>query len=368
MSSIDETTRSLALSDLQRALLFSNRNLNELFNLDSVLKTEQELLNIANNTEKSIYLYSANTQEYIENILIYILFLTDENLSKDLLLFRFFVNIDMDDLYLEPNSEELLIYEILYSDIKPINKKKILNSIISGIQQIKNDIISDYYRGDNYTPRETLQYDIDKKSVEKIEQYQSENLNLIYKKLYNDDEFDFASEAESDRDYYNDEGTDDNESDLDEKYENYGEDVRNEGTDGDESDREEVDDEGRAYGEARQAYASDEELQDYETDTNETDTDEESEGRVYDEEEEEHLPPSSQSDLIAKIKKIQSSTPSPSPSPAPLLTASSNDCTECKQSTPIDTSYITPTLINGKKDIAKFCDDKCMEKWDIKLK
>jgi hypothetical protein len=183
---VSNGTRRLAQQDLLRALVQSNRSLKEYFDFEKgVLKTPSQLQILAQNTEQSIYTYNGdNTRKYIETIFTYIVFLVDEHLSHDALLFRLLINLHINDLYLEPSSAEYLFTELIYSTCTTKDKYECLDILIRSIMKEMNSIFNKYKSGEHYNINNVqIDYMFPGHVNRVMEKYQDEQVDLIVDRL-----------------------------------------------------------------------------------------------------------------------------------------------------------------------------------------
>ena len=103
--SVSDSIRALVREDLNRVITTSNRNLIKSFKLvPSSVKSEKQVERLVRNTESTMYKYNGDDLEkYLETQVVFLVFLTDPKLSVDFILFRFLLNVDLEDLYLEPD-------------------------------------------------------------------------------------------------------------------------------------------------------------------------------------------------------------------------------------------------------------------------
>jgi hypothetical protein len=199
---ISDTIRSIARDDLLRAIIRSNRDLIMRFGLDRTsLKTDKELDDLVINTEQSIYNYNGqNSRNYFETLLTYMVFLTDPNLSCDALLFRFLLNLDLTDLYLETDCEYMIFSDLVYSNGDPVLKHKCLANIIQQIQNKLPPLMYDYLNNQHCTNISPLNYRIPRNLNRDIQNYRDAQLDIIMDRLqttgrtsYDDSDYSYSS-------------------------------------------------------------------------------------------------------------------------------------------------------------------------------
>ncbi len=182
---VSDEIRVLAQDDLMRSIIHSNRELVQLHHLHTgMLKSPAQIKKLVNNTEESIFIYNgADIQKYVESMLTLIIFLSDFNVSKDSTLFRFLLNCDINDLYIDPSSVEILFSELLYSDIRSSTKQQILEKITAGISKCIPYMLYDYMNNQSYIHINTVQYTIPKEVRHKIKRYRDYHLPTILSQL-----------------------------------------------------------------------------------------------------------------------------------------------------------------------------------------
>jgi hypothetical protein len=202
---VPNSVRVLVRDDLQRAITVSNRDLIERYGLSkNALKSDSEIEKLAYNTEKSMYKYNGEVlKDYVETQLTFLVFLLDKYLSSDFVLFRFLINIDIDDIYLEPDCPELLFSDMLYSAGDPLDKHHVRKEIIEEISKRLPHILYDYINEQNSTNIASLKYSIPKELNEEMERYRDSQLDRIIERLgisYADSISSSSSESDSDSD------------------------------------------------------------------------------------------------------------------------------------------------------------------------
>lgn len=185
---ISDTTRLLVRNDLHKSLLKSNANLRRTFDFTpNMLKASQELFEIGQNTEESIYRYhSSSTRDYLETVLTFILFLTDPKLSSDSILFRILINIDIDDLYVDPISPDFLFTELFYSKSDPYMKQLIFSQILKQINSQLPKLAYDYQHQQPVSSLTVLKYTYPKQLKTAMENYRKRNFFEIIDNLKSD--------------------------------------------------------------------------------------------------------------------------------------------------------------------------------------
>lgn len=178
-SVVTNQIRELAKADLRKSIVMSNRLLLKQYKVPG-LKNASEITELSQNTENTIYMcHHDELTKYLETVLTFIVFLTDPLLSEDACLFRYLINLEMTDLYIEPNCAELLFSELLYSDINPYAKCQIFTQITKEISDRIYNIHYEYTSGQPYTSTEPIIYNIQPKLKHKINQYRKDQLQLI---------------------------------------------------------------------------------------------------------------------------------------------------------------------------------------------
>jgi hypothetical protein len=187
--------RNLAREDLFNAIITSNDNLVNHYDIDkNLLKNEDDIRQLVNNTEESLYSdYSDNGSDwsnltnddicYFETLLTFILFLTDPQLSNDAILFRLLINVEMDNLYTEPDCEELLFSDLIYSTGNVIDKNKILETIVNQISAKLHDFIACFKNNTIYEIKYSLSYTISRTLLSKIKDYRLNQMDNIIEYL-----------------------------------------------------------------------------------------------------------------------------------------------------------------------------------------
>jgi len=180
---VQPNMRLLARDDLQRDIIASNRRLMSDFNLPQhALKNAEEIREIVNNTEDTVYKYHGRSvQKYLETILTFIIFLTDQSLSEDALLFRFIINTkQMDDMYLNPQCAELMFSDMVYSSAKPLQKYDLMQKIIQQIRGRVPKIWDDYRNNSNSFNLAPLDYRVPSELGRCMRVYREGQLESIF--------------------------------------------------------------------------------------------------------------------------------------------------------------------------------------------
>jgi hypothetical protein len=182
---VTQEIRELAVADLLRAILKSNRNLIERYEIDEdFLKSDAEIELIVKNTESTVYRENGSClTKYLETILTYILFLTDSVLSEDAVIFRFLVNIDINDLYINPDCAEVLFADLAYTSCSVRDKYKCFTQIVSEIQKRVPYIRNSYLNNQNYMNSISMNYSIKPEIRKNIIVYRDKQLENIFKVL-----------------------------------------------------------------------------------------------------------------------------------------------------------------------------------------
>lgn len=188
---VSNEIRQLAREDLQIAILKSNRDLRSKYEMPKTcLKNIDEIRFLVMNTEESIFSENGRDYEkYIESILTYILFLSDKNLSLDSIIFRFLINIDINDMYISPDCAEILFADLIYSTCSYTEKFKCINQVITEIKNRVPFIENDYSNGKRYSDTKTINYSLNPKTRTSMSQYREGQLDSIFQVLLNKGDF-----------------------------------------------------------------------------------------------------------------------------------------------------------------------------------
>lgn len=177
--------RSLACDDLHRALCKSNRELildGDL--IPEMLKTDDELLLLTTNTEEAIFReHATSPRKYIETIYTYLAFLLDRNLSNDAVLFRFMLNMEMNNMYSNTNTVQLIFSELFYAPYNVADKYKHLLRVLNAIEENVDSVLQYYTIGKNYTRRVALSYTTPAKLQKAMSKFQEEQIDNLLAKL-----------------------------------------------------------------------------------------------------------------------------------------------------------------------------------------
>ena len=184
-NTISTHIRSRVMEDLSRAITVSNRNLAQEYNIQpNLLKTTEQVKQLAKNTEKSMFTYNGHSfDDYIETQLTFLTFFLDKNLSRDAVLFRFLLNTDITDVYIEPDSASMLFSDLFYSNGDPILKQQFISNITKQIYQKLPQAKQDYLHGQNYVYSTSLQYVIPESLREHMKEYRDVQIELIISHL-----------------------------------------------------------------------------------------------------------------------------------------------------------------------------------------
>lgn len=184
-AAVSPATRDLAQEDLYRALLKSNANLSREGDLDRrLLKGKDELRLMAVTTEESIFdEHAYDLQKYTETVYTYLAFLLDESLSNDAVLFRVLLNMDIDDLYKNKATTQLIFSELFYAPCETKDKYKCLLDVLTQIEQGVRHLRDRYEKGQQFTRRINLNYSIPTKVRRAMTKFQNEQLDNLLDKL-----------------------------------------------------------------------------------------------------------------------------------------------------------------------------------------
>ncbi len=176
--------RALVKEDLYNALVESNRRLQKQFHLKSgILKSNSELNDIVYNTEETMFNLNTDIQEYFETVTVFLIFLRDKQLSEDALLFRFLINIDLDDLYMNPETHEIIFSDLVYCNGDPIQKRHLFKNIIQQIQRRVQDVSDAYMNGKHCSFISPISYYIDSQLKKDMDNYRQSQLARIMQEL-----------------------------------------------------------------------------------------------------------------------------------------------------------------------------------------
>lgn len=186
--------RILARDDLLRAVNYSNVNLAKKYGLDkSVLKSDTELYNLVDNTEKTMFYYNGERlRTYLESLLTYLYFLTDTKLSNEALLFRFLINLEITDMFIDPNSAEMLFSELVYCNGSSLDKDKLLKNIANQILRQLAHIFYFYSHEQHCTSLPSLQYTVSRSLLHDMNEYREDQLEKIIEKFIRMDKVVFS--------------------------------------------------------------------------------------------------------------------------------------------------------------------------------
>jgi hypothetical protein len=182
---LSSSIRLLAVDDLIRAIHLSNKKLSEEFQIDCrFLKNDSTIERLVINTEETMFKYSLDIETYFETLTALLIFLSDKKLSQDAVLFRFLINIDIEDMFIEPDSAELLFSELFYTTGFENEKKQVLDTIISQIDKRVEQVMYDYANGNRVvTCIAPLRYKIPQSLQVAIDQYRDEQLEIVLDRL-----------------------------------------------------------------------------------------------------------------------------------------------------------------------------------------
>lgn len=188
---VSNEIRQLAREDLQIAVLKSNRDLRSKYEMPKTcLKNIDEIRFLVANTEESVFSENGRDfEKYIESVLTYILFLSDKNLSLDSIIFRFLINIDINDMYINPDCAEILFADLIYSTCSYSEKYKCINQVITEIKNRIPFIVNDYSNGKRYSETKCINYSLNPKTRTSMSQYREGQLDSIFQILFNKGEY-----------------------------------------------------------------------------------------------------------------------------------------------------------------------------------
>lgn len=198
--------RNLARDDLYKAITESNRELVRTYKLDpKSLKSDREIEELVSNTEKSIFKYNGNnTKDYLETVLTFLVFLTDKYLMKDAVLFRFLLNVELKDLFIDHDSAEPLFGDLIYCKGDISSKHRCRVDIVNQIEEKLMDILYDYLNGQHYTAKEPLRYNIPTSLAKQMTRYRNIQLDKILRDMIFDDD---AGSSSGDENSYDSDGS-----------------------------------------------------------------------------------------------------------------------------------------------------------------
>jgi hypothetical protein len=182
---VEDEVRVLAYDDLLRALIQSNRDLVQTYQLRTgLLKSSSQLRALAQNTERSVFAYNGtDIKTYAESVLTLLIALTDPSVARHAVLFRFLANAELDDLFLGPSSVEILFAELCYADVRPSVRHYALDKVAQGIARCVPFVLYDYMNGQPYTHLNGVQLSVPRIAVHAMTKYREQHLGAIKARL-----------------------------------------------------------------------------------------------------------------------------------------------------------------------------------------
>lgn len=180
--------RQLVSEDLLRYMIESNRNLIKSFHLKpEYLKSQKQLQELAENTEQTMYrMHANNSKAYMESALSIYIFLSDPHLIRDFVLFRFLINLDIQDICLDPVCVKTMLSELYYSDADPLEKQEYIINITSQMKERLPMILYDYTNGQSCVSIQPIMYNVSTKTLRKMKKFRQSQLNVIFQRLRNE--------------------------------------------------------------------------------------------------------------------------------------------------------------------------------------
>ena len=160
-TSISEKIRNLVREDLSQSLIYSNQKLAKQLSINPlVLKSKQQLKDIATATEESVYQeFNSEEDAYYETIVSMLCFLVDKSLTKDLVIFRLMINTaDVKNLYTIPNVGELMVSEMLLCNADKALRSVCIENIIHHIGSRVSDARKSYAESEPYDHKDMSYY------------------------------------------------------------------------------------------------------------------------------------------------------------------------------------------------------------------
>lgn len=183
---ITSSLRDLVKQDLYKVLVLSNQDLKNDYSLTE-LKSLDKLHELVVKTEETVYsVYKHEYTNYIETMGTFILFLNDQKLKYDFTLFRFMLNIDIENMYLDIDSPDIIISELAYCNGDPITKKTVWETIYKQLSKELEFILSCYNEERTCLNVPSLKYTLPPQLQKLMRTYQEEKIDRILSRLYVD--------------------------------------------------------------------------------------------------------------------------------------------------------------------------------------
>lgn len=167
----DLALRKSVVEDLIYAIEVSNRNLCKEYQIDKrMLKSYDQIKELAINTEESMNRYY-DLEDYLQTLTTFYVFLTDKNLSRDSTIFRFLINLDIDDMIINPDAHMDLFSEVYYSIGLEPQKQKLTNEIAQDLERVYDNVVYDYTHNGRIQKVAPLKYTIPRDLLALMNEY-----------------------------------------------------------------------------------------------------------------------------------------------------------------------------------------------------
>lgn len=163
--------RKSVVEDLIYAIETSNRNLCKEYQIDKrMLKSYDQIKELAVNTEESMNRYY-DLEDYLQTLTTFYAFLTDKNLSRDSTIFRFLINLDIDDMIINPDAHMDLFSEVYYSVGLENQKQNLTNEIAQDLERVYGNVLYDYNHNGRIQKIAPLKYTIPRDLLSLMNEY-----------------------------------------------------------------------------------------------------------------------------------------------------------------------------------------------------